>query len=58
MVGQGGREALSWLWRLLILQNSPVYIIFHGAQKRSAPGVEMLCLETETFEFHAWEREE
>ena len=53
VAGRDGREALSWRWCLLILQNSPVYITFHGAQKRSAHGGKILCLETETFKFQA-----
>lgn len=51
VISWGGREVPDWHSCLSILQKSPVYIVSHDAQKRSAHGGAILCLETEKFKF-------
>lgn len=58
VTGRDSSEALNWHWCLLILQNSPAYLIFHGAQERSAHGGGILCLGTGKVKFQPREREE
>lgn len=58
VIGRDGREAPDRHWCLLVLQNSPAYIIFHGVQERSTHSGALLCLETGMFKFQPQETEE
>lgn len=55
MNDQDREEDPSCHWCLLILQNSPACIIFHGSQQRSALSGATLCLETGKFKFQPLE---